>query len=92
MSGYSTVWKRDLEGSGCLVMEQSAAGYCAVLVGFRGFGSTQEEALDDLLVCMKRYCEEADDFKRSVAPGGQLHEKLGQLRLLVDQVVREHQS
>jgi hypothetical protein len=85
----TTEWKHDLGQGRQIVMGRSSADYHATFSGFRGSGSTQELAIDDLLACMRRYCEEADDFQRSMAPGGLLllHEKLRQLSALVDQIV-----
>ena len=87
---FSVEWTRDLGDGRFLVMD--TVGCRASLAGFRGVGSTQEAALDDLLSCMRRYCEEVDAFQRSLVPGGLLHEKLRQLSALVDQVVQEQQS
>jgi len=64
-------------------MDRGAVGYRARLMGFRGVGSTQKVALDDLLINMRNYCEVADDLERDLAPGGQLHEKLRQIEALV---------
>ena len=80
-------WQHDLGQGRQLVMGRSSVGYRATLAGFRGFGSTPEIALDDLLVNMRHYSEAADDLKRDLAPGGQLHEKLRQIDVLVDQIV-----
>jgi hypothetical protein len=88
---FSAEWTRDLGDGRLLVMDRGAVGYRALLMEFRGVGSTQEAALDDLLASMRHYCEAADDLKRDLAPGGQLHEKLQQIRQLVDQCVAEDQ-
>ena len=83
----TTEWKHDLGQGRQLVVERSSAGYLATLSGFRGSGSTQAIAIDDLLACMRRYCEAGDDLERDLAPGGQLHEKMQQISALVDQIV-----
>jgi hypothetical protein len=83
----TTEWQHDLGQGRQIVMERSSAGYRATLVGFCGLGSTPKIALDDLLVGMRHYCEAAADFNRDLAPGGQLHEKLRQISVLVDQIV-----
>jgi hypothetical protein len=88
---WTFAWKRDLSGR-LLVMEHALDSFRASLEGFRGFGSTQEAALDDLLACMKRYCDEAVIFRRSLAPGGRLYAKMQQLDLIVDQVVKSRST
>ena len=92
MSLREAEWEHDIGNGLFLVMKRSMVGYCAALDGFRGLGSTQESALDDLLASMTRYCESADDFLSSLAPGGRLHEKLRQISVLVDQISQEQQS
>ena len=77
-------WARDLGEGRLLVMERTSVGYRAWLSGFRGVGSTQQIAIDDLLVCMRDYCTASADFGQSLAPGGRLHEKLRQLDQLMD--------
>ena len=42
-------WTRDLGGGRILVMELVFGGYRATLMGFRGVGATQSDALDDLM-------------------------------------------
>lgn len=81
-------WTRDLGEGHFLTMERTSASYRATLIGFRGVGSTQETALDDLLARMRDYRSISDDFERSLAPGGYLHEQLRQIEQLVDQYVR----
>ena len=87
----SALWTRDLGEGRLLVMERVAAGYRASLVGFCGVGSTQEVALDDLLVRMRDCIAASADFERNLAPGGELDGKLQQIRQLVDQRVAEDQ-
>lgn len=70
------------------MMGRDSVGYRAMLVGFRGDGSTQEAAIDDLLARMRDYCDSSDDFEQSLAPGGYLHERLRQIEQLVDQITR----
>lgn len=86
---FSVEWTRDLGDGRTLVMERVAIGYRALLVGFRGVGSTQEIALDDLLVRMRDYSDASADFSRALASGGELNEKLQQIRQLVDVVSAE---
>ena len=81
-------WTRDLGEGRLLVMERISAGHRALLAGFRGVGSTQEIALDDLLGRMRDYCAASADFVQSLAPGGRLHEKLRQLGQLMNQNMR----
>ena len=80
----STLWQRDLGDGRTVVVSHRDAGFSAALSGFRGVGSTQEEALDDLLVRMRSYCETSTDFSRALAPGGELDRKLQQICKLVD--------
>lgn len=43
---------------------------------------------DDCAPCMERYLAVADDFDRSLEPGGRLHRKMQQLHELVDRIER----
>jgi len=84
-------WTHDLGEGRLLVMERASVGhraYRASLAGFRGVGSTQELALNDLLARMRDYCSAAADFEGSLLPGGRLHEKLVQIGQLVDQITQ----
>lgn len=83
-------WTRDLGRGRLLVMERTSVGFRAALIGFRGVGATQDTALDDLLARVRDYNSSADEFLRSSAPGGELHEKMRQIERLVDQVVATH--
>lgn len=80
----AVLWQRDLGDDRTVVVSRRETGFSAVLLGFCGLGPTQEEALDDLLVRMRSYCEASADFSRSLAPGGDLDRKLQQIRKLVD--------
>jgi hypothetical protein len=80
-------WVRDLAEGRRLVMEREGIGYRAMLSGFRGVGSTQEIALDDLLAHMRAYFDASVDFARSLEPGGLLHEKLRKIDQMVDLIV-----
>ena len=84
-------WTRDLGEGRLLVMERTSAGHRVSLSGFRGVGSTQELALNDLLARMRDYCAASVAFGQSLAPGGRLHEKLVQLGQLVDQITQGRQ-
>jgi len=81
-------WTRDLGDGRLLVMQRVVAGYQALLVGFRGVGPTQDSALDDLLARIQDYNTASDDLARSLAPGGQLHEKMQQIKQLAGQIAR----
>lgn len=85
---FAVEWTRDLGDGRLLVMQRIAAGYRASLVGFRGVGASQDAALDDLLANMRDYGAASEDLARSLAPGGQLHEKMRQIEQLVDQHAR----
>jgi hypothetical protein len=81
-------WTRDLGGGRILVMERVLAGYRATLMRFRGVGTTQNAALDDLLARMRNYGTVSDDFERSLAPDGPLSEKLRQIEQHVEQIAQ----
>lgn len=80
----AALWQRDLGDGRIVVVKRVAEGFSAALSGLCGVGSTQEEALDDLLVRMRSYCETSTDLSRSLASGGELDRKLQQIRSLVN--------
>jgi hypothetical protein len=82
-------WTRDLGEGRLLVMECVAEDFRASLAGFRGVGSTQKAALDDLLKRVQEYGTSSHDFARSMAPGGRLHARLRAIKHRIDPLVRE---
>ena len=78
-------WSFDFKDGRFLVMEKCAQGYRTSLQGFSGVGPTQEAALDDLLHRMRDYVAASKEFSSALEPGGQLANKLQQIRQLLDQ-------
>lgn len=79
-------WTQDLGDGRFVAMERYFGGYRATLVGFRGVGTTQDAALEDLLNNMQGYVTVSDDFARALASGGHLHVRLQQITQLVDHI------
>lgn len=86
VSSSAIEWTQDLGNGRLIKMKRDSRGYQATLVGFRGIGTTQDAALDDLLTQMRDYVTASDDLGRALAPGGHLHERLGQITQLVNEI------
>ena len=82
-------WTRGLGHGRTLVMERVSDGYRATLVGFRGDGTTQGAALDNLLARMRDYSTATDDLAQALTPDGHLSKQLRQIEQLVDQITQE---